>query len=570
MSSNLQELLITGLIIVIILFILRFLLNSLLTCSNNNYDVIIMQATPIISGFTSKKEGLWNSGNYMSRLKKPTIVKKPKIINPIIKPIINPIINPIIKPIINQAQLKTYPGVLSTTTPSGQPVNVYKTIPELVKPAVEIAIQPSMSLEACDAVNKLAGLLVSDDYGKTKHSITEQFGTGTMLNLASDITGFDLEDKPLCTKSVDCGLINGKYGYLKLENDGNLVLYSSDGNRQIWTTGVAGGSNGPYIFILHSDGNMVIYDKDGNPTWSPHTDYLAIGPYYLVLKTNGNVILYGSGDRIIWQTNTAGLIGSVPNPNYNASSWNCSNNNFASSVYPDTHGLYTIDSLGNLYQGDLYKIDAKGNKDYKSSNIWWPFKTPTKLSNISYKNDNLWGVDTTNNVYNMTPSGLVKKDGILKQVSVGCNAANIWGLSPDGNVMKQNSNGWDKIDSEPMSYIESGADSSGDLWGISKDNKLWYKNQVGWSNKTTPVPFSKISSNCMGDVWGIDVNGQVYKVSSEGNIWNRVGNTALTNIRVGKKSIYGTDLSGNAVMCSKPCSGTWSRMGYAPNPFSQI
>lgn len=56
---------------------------------------------------------------------------------------------------------------------------------------------------------------------------------------------------------------------VRMQNDGNLVIYKRGGKDAAWATGT-NGKNGDYL-ELQDDGNLVIYKKDGSPVWSTGT-----------------------------------------------------------------------------------------------------------------------------------------------------------------------------------------------------------------------------------------------------------------------------------------------------------
>jgi len=119
----------------------------------------------------------------------------------------------------------------------------------------------------------------------------------------------------------------GSDAKLVMQPDGNLVLYSKQGNA-IWNSGTSGNS-GASAFV-QEDGNFVIYTSSGTEVWSsatsigishlqfPHnsihrSEIIYSGQslqshdraYKLALQTDGNLVLY-SVNRAIWASGTAG------------------------------------------------------------------------------------------------------------------------------------------------------------------------------------------------------------------------------------------------------------------------
>ncbi len=86
---------------------------------------------------------------------------------------------------------------------------------------------------------------------------------------------------------------------LVMQNDGNLVIYDSNG-RPIWSSGT-GGNTGDTL-VMQNDGNLVIYSWQGIPIWSSGTSSNKNDS--LVLENNGNLVIYNMSGRAIWNSNT--------------------------------------------------------------------------------------------------------------------------------------------------------------------------------------------------------------------------------------------------------------------------
>jgi len=118
----------------------------------------------------------------------------------------------------------------------------------------------------------------------------------------------------------------GKDGYLVLQTDGNLVLYTSTG-APVWDSGTGGNTNSNAH--LQADGNFVIYRANGVHSWQSntsigisHTEFPTneVSPggkmfkgqaiesldrkYSLQFQGDGNLVLYGSNDLPVWNSGT--------------------------------------------------------------------------------------------------------------------------------------------------------------------------------------------------------------------------------------------------------------------------
>ncbi|KAK1298643.1 hypothetical protein QJS10_CPB14g00719 [Acorus calamus] len=67
------------------------------------------------------------------------------------------------------------------------------------------------------------------------------------------------------------GLASGCY--LKMQGDGNLVVYSNT-NRAIWASNTGDGGNANYVLVLQRDRNVVVY---GTARWASHSNAFGSG-----------------------------------------------------------------------------------------------------------------------------------------------------------------------------------------------------------------------------------------------------------------------------------------------------
>lgn len=90
---------------------------------------------------------------------------------------------------------------------------------------------------------------------------------------------------------------NGKYE-LKMQTDGNLVIYCNNGNAiwhsDTWGRAVVGGLH------FQVDSNLVIYDP--TPIW--HSGSYNTGGTTLVMQDDGNCVMYTRSGIAVWHTST--------------------------------------------------------------------------------------------------------------------------------------------------------------------------------------------------------------------------------------------------------------------------
>lgn len=89
------------------------------------------------------------------------------------------------------------------------------------------------------------------------------------LNLDGNLVLYDSESKAPIWSSNTVGT---KAEFLYMQEDGNLVLYTENGD-VLWASGTASDqSDRFYRFQINDDGNMVIL-RDGIPMWASNTNY---------------------------------------------------------------------------------------------------------------------------------------------------------------------------------------------------------------------------------------------------------------------------------------------------------
>jgi hypothetical protein len=92
--------------------------------------------------------------------------------------------------------------------------------------------------------------------------------------------------------------INAKKARLRMQSDGNFVLYDEN-NKARWAT-MTFGSN--YHAVFQADGNLVVYTSSNQPVWASQT--AGHNGAILRLQGDGNMVIYSGGSTAIWASNT--------------------------------------------------------------------------------------------------------------------------------------------------------------------------------------------------------------------------------------------------------------------------
>lgn len=129
----------------------------------------------------------------------------------------------------------------------------------------------------------------------TKKSTTTKSGTKSGTTTKSS---YPSDVLVTATRVLSAGQsINAKKAQLRMQTDGNFVLYDEN-NKPRWAT-MTFGSN--YHAVFQADGNLVVYTSGNQPVWASQT--AGHNGAYLRLQGDGNMVIY-SGSTAIWASNT--------------------------------------------------------------------------------------------------------------------------------------------------------------------------------------------------------------------------------------------------------------------------
>jgi hypothetical protein len=87
---------------------------------------------------------------------------------------------------------------------------------------------------------------------------------------------------------------------LIMQDDGNLVLYRTDNNQALWSSGTWGK---PVTHaVMQADGNFVCYDDNGVVYWASNT--WGNPGAFLILQDDGNLVIYMENGESLWASKT--------------------------------------------------------------------------------------------------------------------------------------------------------------------------------------------------------------------------------------------------------------------------
>ncbi|MFY7890492.1 MAG: hypothetical protein ACOVOW_16370 [Spirosomataceae bacterium] len=162
---------------------------------------------------------------------------------------------------------------------------------------------------------------------------------------------------------------NGIYK-VTLNESGNLVITKN--NTLIWQANTSGDA-----LRLQEDGNLVVYGQGGNPQWASSTNGKGDATTVMVIQDDGNLVLYKNGKEAIWSSGTNDLF---TENEINTSAIRAENMLRPNQSITSLNGTYkvTLQSDGNvvLYKGALaiwttgtYGKDVDAFKVQKDGNV---------------------------------------------------------------------------------------------------------------------------------------------------------------------------------------------------------
>ncbi len=176
--------------------------------------------------------------------------------------------------------------------------------------------------------------------------------------------------------------------------------------------------------------------------------------------------------------------------------------------------VWVIDTYGNVRMANL--PDQSGCET--SSGFTVMTDPNIKIVDIAASMSMIWGVDDQNKVYYRNLSGTRPWQQVEGELtSITADVYNVWGFSPDGEIMcmsAQNKTGWRKI-GNPHNLIKLSA-GSGEVWGINEQNQVYRISSSGvgnWKYVTNGVLDVSVGVDF---VWLLDMDGIPYNYRLRG------------------------------------------------------
>lgn len=364
----------------------------------------------------------------------------------------------------------------------------------------------------------LTGLLFYTKTTKESFFNTSDLPNGTIVILdgkADNFEGFNIYTNQTyipntCIGTCSNYLVNSNRTLsLNTQNDGNLVIYNSQG-QAIWASGSEGRGTPPYFSTMQSDGNFVIYDTNNSPIWSTGTQGQGSPPFRAIIQPDGNFVIYDKNNNATWSSGTNG--------NRGTGAINISTN------LKQIPGQFMTVSLAP--NGDIFGTNSQFNIYHKTKAADTFSQISGKLKTINTDGTFVCGINDNAKVfcasYNNALAGIWKpiyKNA--KQVVTSNNAIYIINndnsLSYSSNIRDLNKIKWNSISISKIRFHKI-ALSNNVFVGINDNNDLYYANKNIFSSNPN---FTKIPvNNDMKALVNLSLNNdKLFVTDVEGNLW---------------------------------------------------
>lgn len=245
-----------------------------------------------------------------------------------------------------------------------------------------------------------------------------------------------------------------------------------------------------------------------------------------------------AADNTIWGINAAGSI-----YRFTAGQW---------QVIPGQVGQISVGSAQNIWgvhpSGAVFRFTGVNNSIM-----------PGQLKQISAAADGtVIGVNASGAVYRFDAgaNNWIQLPGVLSAVAAG-SAQEIWGLNPQGGVVRWNGSGWETKPGQLMN-IAVGADAS--VWGVASNGNVfqWEKARNSWSQRDGTL--AQISVGNANVIWGVNANNAIFQRTA-------AAATGLTPIVLGPTTtISGTPTNTSSVPSVTVSAPTLQVANYVQQP----
>jgi len=233
----------------------------------------------------------------------------------------------------------------------------------------------------------------------------------------------------------------------------------------------------------------------------------------------------------------------------------------------EAHAGRTPSTVNKIEAGlkDVWMLTGKNNSIYCNELDGYPVTQWNAASSNNYLKDltlggfSAWGITPTGVVVRSSlPEGQASNqnsswqvvNGDMTMVDLDANDAMIWSVDDNANIYYRNfsaSKPWVKVDGQLTSIAVDELFG----WGFDPDGSLKrfdLQNRTNWKTIPNPHQLIHLSVNC-GEVWGVNAQNEVYRMSSSGyGSWEFVA-TGYKDVSVGTNFVWFLDVDGKPHKC---------------------
>ena len=120
------------------------------------------------------------------------------------------------------------------------------------------------------------------------------------------VKGVDVTEGFTSGSSGSAPLLKGSKCNVKLLDDGNLVIYDTNG-KPMWASNTYNKGSGPYTMKMQDNGNLVVYDVNSEQIWQSGTTDKGDGPYRVTMDGDDNCTMgvYDSNNTKLFYANAS-------------------------------------------------------------------------------------------------------------------------------------------------------------------------------------------------------------------------------------------------------------------------
>jgi len=186
--------------------------------------------------------------------------------------------------------------------------------------------------------------------------------------------------------------------------------------------------------------------------------------------------------------------------------------NLTGNCWKTVSGLTTAARVSVGNDGDLWATDTSGGVWHYDGNVTWtqhPSVSFTKLTVGSAAN--VWGINSSHQIFHWVSPNWGMVSGTLTDIEVGPAIRDVWGLNGTTVMHYDSVTGWSSVSGALTQISDHGSAGTNDIIAGVNGTTILRTIDGGTSWHTLPGSLIEVSEGSDGTLWGIDVNGYVWR-----------------------------------------------------------